>query len=126
MKSRDTVHLYRGPSSWSFWPTMDNSCSVTREVIYGQETLAMLVIFVNMNRSGQFIAFFFYIWHNSRFSLESHSYLLIVHFHIVLQLENPGTYIHLAITFSALAVRDTGSSSFLSKVSLEFLSEEQE
>lgn len=57
MKSRDTVHLYRGPSSWSLWPTMDNSWRVTREVIYKQETLLMLVIF--LSSSGQFLFFFF-------------------------------------------------------------------
>lgn len=58
MKSSDTVHLYRGPSSWSLLPTMDSSWRVTREVIYGQETLATSVIFVNKNSSEHFFFLF--------------------------------------------------------------------
>lgn len=59
MKSRDTVHLYRGPSSWSLWPTTDKSWRVTREVIYKQEIWAMLVLFANANSSEQLFIFFF-------------------------------------------------------------------
>ena len=77
MKSRDTVHLYRGPSSWSLWPTMDNSWRVTREVIYEQETLLMLVIFANMNSSGQF--FFFFFFHLASFPYFSGKSLILAH-----------------------------------------------
>lgn len=123
MKSRDTVHLYRGPSSWSLWPTTDNSWRVTREVIYKQNTLVMLVIFANVNSSGHF---FSPVWHNSHISLESHSYLLI-DFHKALQLANPGTYIHFHhYVFSTGSERHRlNPSSFLSSVILGFCSESE-
>lgn len=121
MKSRDTVHLYRGPSSWSLWPTTDNSWRVTREVIYKQDTLVMLVIFANVNSSGHFFPTFgiipIFLWK------VTHTCSLT--FTCSWQTQER---IHIFITtFSALAVERhrLNPSSFLLSVILEFYSERE-
>jgi len=96
MKSRDTVHLYRGPSSWSLLPTTDNNWRVTREVIY-KETSVIVIIFANMNSSGNL---FFSYWLSVhlpklQYSHTSESYSwFLTDFHIVLEPENSGMFVH--------------------------------